>query len=241
MGHASTSRFQTTSWSLVIAAAGRSSTEARGALANLCQTYWRPVYSFIRRSGYPPDQAQDLTQGFFLVLLDKNYLADADRQRGRFRSFLLTSVKNFVANERDRAYTLKRGGGQSPVSIDLIEAEGWYAPAAVERATPESLFQRRWALTLLGQVMARLRAEFAEMGRARHFEKMSVFLDGDPEAARYEGLAAETGMSAGALRVAVHRMRKKYRNLLRSEIAETVATPQEIDEEIRFLLSALSE
>jgi hypothetical protein len=114
MGPASTSRFQTTSWSLVIAAAGRSSTEARGALANLCQTYWRPVYSFIRRSGYPPDQAQDLTQGFFLVLLDKNYLADADRQRGRFRSFLLTSVKNFVANERDRAYTLKRGGGQSP-------------------------------------------------------------------------------------------------------------------------------
>ena len=114
MGHASTSRFQTTSWSLVIAAAGRSSTEARGALANLCQTYWRPVYSFIRRSGYPPDQAQDLTQGFFLVLLDKNYLADADRQRGRFRSFLLTSVKHFVANERDRAYTLKRGGGQIP-------------------------------------------------------------------------------------------------------------------------------
>ena len=240
MGAVSSSGFQTTSWSLVLAAAGQPSTQAHGALAKLCQTYWRPVYSFVRRTGYQPDQAQDLAQGFFLVLLEKKYLGDADRQRGRFRSFLLTSVKHFLANERDRAHALKRGGGQMPVSIDVLDAERWYASATVELTTPETLFERRWALSLLGQVMAKLRVEFAGMGKAKHFEKMSAFLNGNPEAAGYEGLAAELGMSAGALRVAIHRMRRKYRNILRAEIAETVSTPEEIDEEIRFLLSALS-
>jgi DNA-directed RNA polymerase specialized sigma24 family protein len=167
MGAVSTSRFQTTSWSLVLAAAGQPSTEAHAALAKLCQTYWHPVYSFIRRRGYEPDQAQDLAQGFFMVLLEKNYVGDADRQRGRFRSFLLTSVKHFLANERDRAHALKRGGRQTPVSIDLMEAEGRYAPATVELTTPENLFERRWALSLLEQVMAKLRAEFARIGRKR--------------------------------------------------------------------------
>ena len=224
----------------MLAAAGQPSTQAHGALAKLCQTYWRPVYSFVRRTGYQPDQAQDLAQGFFLVLLEKKYLGDADRQRGRFRSFLMISVKHFLANERDRAHALKRGGGQTPISIDLMEAEGWYAPAAVELATPESLFERRWALSLLEQVMAKLRAEFAGIRKERQFEKMSAFLTSDPNGARYDGLAVELGMSAGALRVAVHRMRRKYRNILRAEIAETVSTPEQIDEEIRFLLSALS-
>jgi RNA polymerase sigma factor (sigma-70 family) len=240
MGAVSTSRFQTTSWSLVLQAAGQPSTQAHAALTELCQTYWHPVYSFIRRSGYRPDQAQDLAQGFFMVLMEKNYVGDADRQRGRFRSFLLTSVKHFLANQRDRAHALKRGGGRTTVSIDLMEAEGWYAPAAVELTTPESIFERRWALCLLEQVMTRLRDEFAGMGKAMHFEKMSAFLSGDPEGARYEELAAELGTSAGALRVAVHRMRRKYRNILRDEIAETVSGPDEIDAEIRFLLSTLS-
>jgi DNA-directed RNA polymerase specialized sigma24 family protein len=240
MGAVPDSRFQTTSWSLVLRAAGQSSTQAHEALAKLCQTYWHPVYSFVRRSGYQPDQAQDLTQGFFLVLLEKNYVGDADRQRGRFRSFLLTSVKHFLANERDRAHALKRGGGQKPISIDVLEAEGWYAPAAVEPTTPESLFERRWALSLLEHVMAKLRSEFAGMNKAKQFERMSAFLNCDPAGARYEELAAELVMSAGALRVAVHRMRRKYRNILRAEIAETVSTPEEIDEEIRFLLSTLS-
>jgi len=239
MGAVSTSRFQTTSWSLVLQAAGQPSTQAREALANLCQTYWHPVYSFIRRSGYQPDQAQDLAQGFFMALLVKNYVGDADRQRGRFRSFLLSSVKHFLANERDRAHALKRGGGRTPVCIDAMEAEGWYAPAAVELTTPESLFERRWALSLLDRVMAKVRAEFAGIDKAKQFEKMAAFLTCDPEGAGYEGLAAELRMSAGALRVAVHRMRRKHRNILRAEIAETVSTPEEIDEEIRFLLSAL--
>jgi DNA-directed RNA polymerase specialized sigma24 family protein len=240
MATAPTSRFHTTSWSLVAAAAGQPTTQARAALATLCKTYWHPVYLFVRRSGYPPDQAQDLTQGFFLALLEKNYVGDADRQRGRFRWFLLTSVKHFLANERDRAQALKRGGGQLPVSIDVMEAEGWYAPAAIELATPESLFERRWALSLLEQVMVRLRAEFARAGKAEHFETLSAFLNCDPEGARYEPLSAQMGMSAGTLRVAVHRMRRAYRKILRAEIAETVSTPEEIDEEIRFLLGTLS-
>lgn len=239
MEPAFTSRFQTTSWSLVVAA-GKPDTEARAALASLCQTYWRPVYSFVRRTGYPPDEAQDLAQSFFTVLMEKNYLGDANRQRGRFRSFLLTSVKHFLANEWDRANALKRGGGQTLVSIDVMEAEGWYGPSAVELTTPERLFERRWALSVLGRVMTRLRADFADLGKAPLFEKMSVFLNGDPDGAHYEVLAAELGMSSGALRVAVHRMRRRYRNILRAEIAETVSTPEEVDDEIRFLLSALS-
>lgn len=235
----STARFQTTSWSLVLQAAGQSSTQAHTALAKLGQVYWHPVYSFVRRSGYQPDHAQDLTQGFFLVLLEKTYLGDANRKRGRFRTFLLTSVKHFLANQRDRADALKRGGGQMPISIDMMEEEGCYAPAAVEFTTPESLFERRWALSLLEQVMARLRAEFAGVNKARQFEKMSALLTCDPEGGRYEGLATELGMSVGALRVAVHRMRKKYGNIPRAEIAETVSVPEEIDDEIRFLLSTL--
>lgn len=223
----------------MLAAAGQPTAQARAALSTLCRTYWHPVYSFIRRSGYQADQAQDLTQGFFLALLEKRYVGDADRQRGRFRSFLLASVKHFLANERDRANTLKRGGGQLPVSIDAIDAERWYAPAAMVTETPERLFERRWALSLLAQVMARLRAEFAAAGKAAQFDSMSPFLNCDPEAGGYEALAARMGMSAGALRTALHRMRQRYRAALRAEIAETVASSEEVNDEIRFLLASL--
>ena len=236
----SPSDFQPTHWSLILTAAGNRATESRAALATLCQTYWNPVYAFIRRKGYDRDQAQDLTQGFFAALLEKSYLADADRQRGRFRSFLLTAVKHFLANEWDRATSLKRGGGQSWVSIDPVEAEKWYAPAAVEESTPESLFERRWALSLLEHVMTRLRGEFGGTGKGEQFDKLAVFLNGETDGAHYEGMAAEMGVSAGALRMTVHRMRRRYRALLRAEIAATVSTPTEIDEEIRFLLSTLS-
>jgi DNA-directed RNA polymerase specialized sigma24 family protein len=207
-------------------------------LAVLCQTYWNPVYAFIRRCGHTPDQAQDLTQGFFARLLEKQYLRDVDRQRGRFRSFLLAAVKHFLANERDRAQALKRGGGHVPVSIDLLEAESWYKPAAVENTTPESLFERRWALSVLDQVMARLRAEYSAMGKADLFERLEALLTKDADA-RCEALALEMGVSAGALRMSLHRLRRKYRHILREEIAETVSTPTEIDEEIRFLMSVL--
>jgi DNA-directed RNA polymerase specialized sigma24 family protein len=240
MPGSATSRFHATSWTLIKAAADNPTTDSRLALASLCQTYWHPVYAFIRRKGYDQEQAQDLTQSFFALLLEKNYLADADRQRGKFRSFLLTSVRHFLANEWDRQKTQKRGGGQAAVSFDLVEAERWYVPALVEETTPESLFEQRWALSLLEHVMTRLRAEFAATGKSDQFEKLAIFLDSDSEDARYKELADSMGLSHGALRMLVHRMRRRYRRLLREEIAQTVSTPEETDEEIHFLLSTLS-
>jgi len=239
MQPASTSRFQTTSWSLVLAAARHPTAESRTALAVLCSIYWSPVYAFVRRSGYDRDRAQDLTQGFFAVLLEKNYASDADRDRGRFRSFLLTAVKHFLANEWDRAHALKRGGFQMPVSIDQVEAEALYAPETVEQRTPETLFERRWALLLLERAMNKLRAEFTEMEKADYFERIAPFLSGE-RTHGYEALAREIGVSAGALRQSVYRMRRKYRDLLRAEIGETVSNEEDVEEEIRFLLSTLS-
>jgi DNA-directed RNA polymerase specialized sigma24 family protein len=240
MSGAPTSGFHTTSWTLVQAAGVHPTADSRLALATLCRIYWHPVYAFIRRKGYDRDQSQDLAQQFFTVLLEKNFLNAAAQERGRFRSFLLTAVKHFLANEWDRAHALKRGAGHVAVPIDLVVAEEWYAPAAVEAATPESLFERRWALSLLEQVMAKLRIEFTAAGKSGQFNALLVFLNRESEDARYEEVAATMGISAGALRMAVHRMRKKYRELLRAEIAETVSMPEEIDDEIRFLLATLS-
>jgi RNA polymerase sigma-70 factor (ECF subfamily) len=231
--------FQTTRWTLIQAAGENPNADSREALATLCQVYWPPVYAFIRRKGYDQDQAQDLCQGFFALLLEKNYVGDADRRRGKFRSFLLTSVKHFLSNELDRSRTLKRGAGQLPVSIDLVATEKWCASAVVGGTTPESLFERRWALSLLDNVLAKLRDEFAAAGKADQVERLSVFLNVDFEDASFEKVAAQMGISVGALRTAVHRMRRKYRRLLREEIAQTVSTPEEVDEEIRFLMSAL--
>jgi DNA-directed RNA polymerase specialized sigma24 family protein len=235
-----TSRFQTTSWSLVRAAAGNPTADSHEALAALCQKYWHPVYAFVCRHGYGREESKDLTQGFFALLIEKNYLLDTDRERGRFRSFLLTAVKHFLANEWDREHALKRGGGQVPVSIDLVVAEKWHPISAVEEATPESLFERRWALSLLENVMAKLRAEFADAGKADEFELLSAFLIKDSESTRYQSLAQELKITEGALRMSVHRMRRRYRRLLRAEIAETVSEPGEIEDELRFLLSTLS-
>jgi DNA-directed RNA polymerase specialized sigma24 family protein len=223
----------------VLAAVANPTRDSRASLASLCRIYWPPIYAFIRRNGHDRDQAEDLTQAFFAAMLEKNYLGDADRERGRFRTFLLTAVKHFLANEWDKAHALKRGGGQIAVPIDPTEAEAWYAPEAVEQRTPESLFERRWAISVLGQVMAKVRLEFAAMGKAEYFDRLSVLLANDPPANRYETLAVELGASPGALRVAVHRLRRRHRDLLRAEIAETVSTPAEIDDEIRFLLAAL--
>jgi len=231
-------RFRTTSWSLVLAASDQAG--AGEALARLCETYWHPVYAFIRRNGSDPDKAQDLTQEFFARLIEKNYLEDADRRRGRFRSFLLTSVKHFLANEWDREQALKRGGGRTPISFDAVEAEQWYIPAVVADVTPETLFERRWALSLLERVVTRLRAEYAAARKEEQFACMEVFLEPDSNDARYEQVAMRMGISAGALRMAVLRMRRKYRALLRAEIADTVTAPEDIDEEIKFLASKLS-
>jgi RNA polymerase sigma-70 factor (ECF subfamily) len=227
-----------------VAAAVQPSAESRSALATLCQSYWPPVYAFIRRNGSDRDQAQDLTQAFFAVLLEKNYLGDAKPERGRFRSFLLTAVKHFLSNQRDRAKAQKRGGGQTELSLDFSvdahQAEGWYSPVAVDEVTPERLFELRWAHSLLEQVMAKLREEFAHAGKAEHFDHLSAFLHGDSKSIHYDELSAGMSIGAGALRTQVHRMRRKYRDLLRSEIAQTVSTPEEVDDEIRFLLTTLS-
>jgi RNA polymerase sigma-70 factor (ECF subfamily) len=202
--------------------------------------YWHPVYAFIRRKGYAPDQSQDLTQGFFALLLEKNYPVDVDQRKGRFRSFILTAVRHFPANEWDRAQAHKQGGDQVPVSINLVEAERWYVLSVVEEATPQTLFERRWALSILEQVLARLRAEFAAAGNADQFESLSMFLNRDSDEVGYEELAAQMGVSAGSLRMSVHRMRRKYQRILREEITETVSTPGEVDDEIRFLVSTRS-
>jgi RNA polymerase sigma-70 factor (ECF subfamily) len=234
-----TQRFHTTYWTLIQAASEGLPNESRTALAALCQAYWYPVYSFVRRRVFEDEQARDLTQGFFVLLIEKNYLAAADRERGKFRSFLLTAVKSFLANEHDRATALKRGGGQAPISIDMSEAAGRsFEP--VETATPESLFQRQWALSLLERVMSKLREEFVSAGKLEEFNKLMPFLKKDSDSGRYESIAEEIGVSAGALRMSVHRMRRQYRDLMRAQIAETVSSPEDIDEEIRFLLSVLS-
>lgn len=237
MRGAMSSKFLTTSWSLVLAAAQDPSAGSHPALTRLCENYWNPVYAFIRRSGYDPDQSQDLTQTFFALLIEKNFLGVADPQRGRFRSFLLTAVKRFLANERDRNNALKRGAGQIPLSIDFENAETSYALADSE--TPEKVFERRWAISLLERVMASLRAEFGTPEKAARFESMVPLLNNE-SGTRYEELSAQMGLSAGALRVLVHRMRHRYRDLVRTEIADPVAAPEEIDEEIRFLLKVLT-
>ena len=223
----------------MLAAAANPTPESHASLAALCKVYWLPIYGFIRRNGYDREEAEDLTQAFFTVMLEKNYLGDADRDRGRFRTFLLTAVKHFLANEWDKAHAFKRGGDRMVIPIDSAEAEAWYVPEAVEHETPQSLFERRWAQSLLELVMAKLQAEFTVQGKAEYFDRLSPLLNGDPTAKGYEALAAELGASPGALRVTVHRMRRRYRDLLRAEIAETVSTPADIDDEIRFLLAAV--
>lgn len=233
--------FQTTSWTLVRAAARTADSDSRAALAALCQKYWQPVHVFVRKRETDPEQAKDLTQGFFALLIEKNYLADVDPERGSFRAFLLTAVKHFLANEWDRMHALKRGGGQIPVSIDLVANEDWASPSIIEHMTPERLFERRWALSVLEHAMSILRAEFDEAGKAQQFEQLSAFLNKDVEPVRYETLAAQVGLSTGALRMAVHRLRQRYRRILREEVAQTVSSPEDVEAELRFLLSALSE
>jgi RNA polymerase sigma-70 factor (ECF subfamily) len=236
----SSPRFQTTSWSIVLEAGGNWTEHSEKALCALCEIYWKPVYAFIRRSGYNHDDAQDLTQGFFALLVEKSFLKIADPQRGRFRSFLLTAVKRFLANEIDRNRALKRGGGQAHIPISIPDGEEWYASAIAEAVTPETLFERRWALALMNRAMMNLRDEFTAAGKSGQFDSLTPFLNRETDGQRYETLAAEWNMSAGALRIMVHRMRRRYRELLRDEIAETVASLDEVDDEIRFLLSVLS-
>jgi RNA polymerase sigma factor (sigma-70 family) len=233
-------RFGLTHWSVVLAAGSGDSSHARVALEKLCRTYWFPIYAFVRRQGHRPHDAQDLTQEFFARLLEKGSLADVDRSKGRFRSFLLGALKHFLANEWDKARAKKRGGGQVLIPIDIQSAEtsGGFEPA--DNITAETIFERRWALTLLDQVLRRLREEFVRDGKEKLFDELKLTLTEASRSVRYADIAVRLGASEGAVKVAVHRMRQRYRELLRAEIADTVASPAEIDDEIRNLFAAIS-
>ena len=223
------------------AAASATDPDSQAALAALCRKYWQPVYLVVQRRGFDPEQAKDLTQGFFALLIEKNYLADTDSAKGSFRAFLLTAVKHFLATEWDRSHAVKRGGSQIPVSIDAIGSEELLPASAIDHVTPERLFERRWAVSVLEHAMETLRAEFHEAGKEREFAQLSQHLNRDVARASYESLAADRGVSPEAVRMAVHRMRQRYRRILRDEIAQTVSHPADVEAELRFLLSALSE
>jgi DNA-directed RNA polymerase specialized sigma24 family protein len=210
------------------------------ALAELCGTYWYPLYAYARRLGYCPDSACDSTQGYFAKLLEKRYLQDAQEERGRFRSFLLASFRHYLSNERAHERAVKRGGGAPLLSIDMETAEGRYALEPREDLTPERLFERRWAIMLLDGALADVQAEWESAGSARFFGVAKVYLTGESGAAPYCEAAGTLEMSVGAFKVAVHRLRRRFRDAVRSRIAATVGQPEQIEEELRFLFRAIA-
>ena len=232
------SQFPTTRWSLVVAAGDPQRKEARSALVSLCENYWYPLYAYLRRRGYRADEAQDLTQEFFIRVLEGRYLDRADPEKGRFRSFIMTSLKFFVADEGDRDRAQKRGGG-TVEPLEFPSGEERYQREPAHDETPERIFERRWALSLIDRVVEKLREEFVHHGRPEHFERLKVFLLGQSDTP-YAALAREINTSEGALKVAIHRLRKRYRELFRQEIADTVADPTEVESELRFLAAVLS-
>jgi RNA polymerase sigma factor (sigma-70 family) len=231
--------FATTRWSLVAAAGQGRSPESREALAALCTAYWYPLYAYARRRLPGAHDAQDLTQAFFAELLEKDYLQAADPGRGKFRSFLLTAFKHFLAKERERANAQKRGGGRAPVALDFQAGEHRYRLEPADHATPEAIYERRWALAILEQTLARLRAELADAGKEKLFESLKGALAGEGPQEPYVRIGAELGISEQAVKVAVYRLRRRYQELLRGEIAQTVASPEEVDDELRDLFAAV--
>ncbi|MEE8349433.1 MAG: sigma-70 family RNA polymerase sigma factor [Acidobacteriota bacterium] len=223
---------------MILAAANSKDPGAPEALASLCRMYWHPIYVYIRRRGYQREDAQDFTQGFFAQLLEKKHLKAARSDRGRFRSFLLASVKNYLANEWDRERAQKRGGGKSGFSLDFDGAEAlWVEPA--DPVTPESIFERRWALTILTQVMDQLRNEMVQSDHEARFVHLRGFLTGEDPGLQYRQAADELNMSEGTVRVTVHRMRRRFGELLRHRVAQTIDDSQKAEDEIRYLFSAI--
>lgn len=232
--------FAVTRWTMVLTAAGeQSGTQRQRALEELAQAYWFPLYAYIRRQGHNATEAEDLTQGFFARLLEKKVLAAVDRDKGKFRSFLLASVKNFLANEWDKSQTQKRGGGKLLVALDGLDAETRYNMEPADELMPERLYERRWALAVLDQVLARLRQEYFDRGDGELFEAVQGRLTGVGQTQGHAETAQRLGMTEGAVKMATSRLLRRYRKLLREEIAETVASPELVDEEIRFLLNCL--
>jgi DNA-directed RNA polymerase specialized sigma24 family protein len=238
---ASPQRFQTTLWGMVESARDGEATEAREALAALCTTYWYPLYAFVRRKGHDVDAAQDLVQGFFAKLLEKGDLAAVEKGKGKFRSFLMAACTHYLANQADHARAQKRGGGKPLISIDRLAAEGRYGGEPAHRLTAERLFERQWALALLDNVVQALAAEMSRAGKARQFEALRPALLGAAEHASYSQIAGELDVSEEAARAAAHRLRRRYRVLLRQEVARTLDDPADLDAEIQSLFAALGE
>ena len=232
--------FPVTQWTVVLAAGGTPSPESAAALERLCQAYWYPLYAFVRRSGYSPADAEDLAQEFFARLLEHNWIAYADRHKGRFRSFLLMAMKRFLANEWNKARAEKRGGKARLVPLELHTAETRYQLEPADTRTPEQLFEKQWALALLESVLGRMRADYAGAGKRAQFEALEPCLVGDRQGHPYAALGEKLGMSEGTVRVAVFRMRERYRQCLREEISQTVASPAEVEEELRHLFRVLA-
>ena len=222
----------TTQWSQVLAARDGSDTEARRALGSLCRTYWQPLYAYIRHQGSEPDEASDLTQAFFVELLETDFFKDVDPSKGRFRSFLLASLRHFLSHERDRARALKRGGGSQTLSIDVESGESSYASRPVEEMSPADVFERRWAMTVLDRALDRLRLAAKASGDETQVEQLEQYLTSAEPQAPYRKAAEALGMSEGAVATAVHRLRKRYGQCLRAEIAELVLDPSDVDDEL---------
>lgn len=233
-------RFETTHWSLVLAAGRGESSQARQALAALCEIYWYPLYAYVRRQNYNVDDAQDLTQAFFARLIEKQDVQDARCERGRFRSFLLASMKHFLLNEARHRRALRRGGGETPLPLEVETAEGRYLREPPDTATPEAVFDRRWALTVLDRALGRLRRHAVDAGKTAEFDALKACLTGDIPHGSYRTLGEALGLSEGAVKVAVHRLRRRFQRALRAEISETVLTGADVEEEIQYLFRALT-
>ncbi len=231
--------FSTTHWSVVLKAGHDSSPDAAQALERLCRTYWYPLYVVVRRRGYSPEDAQDLTQEFFARFLEHKYVALADKSRGKFRTFLLRSLEHFLINEWNKATAVKRGGARQVIAWNEEDAENRYLLERADDAAPDKIFEKRWAMSLLNEVMGRLREEYSEPGRRQLFDSLKVSVWGEPTDTSYQEIGAKLGMAEGALKVAAHRLRQRYRELLRTEVARTVSSAAEVDEELRHLAAVL--
>jgi RNA polymerase sigma-70 factor (ECF subfamily) len=231
--------FHTTHWTVVLTARDKNGHAANEALGTLCSTYWYPLYAFIRRQGASPPEAEDLTQEFFFRFLDRDSLTNVRPAAGKFRSFLLVCLKNFLANERERAQAQRRGGGQRVISLDSSEAETRYSIEPVDTLTPEAVFERRWAFAVLERTMAALRQEYSTADKSRQFEELQGFLPAGQGHFSREELAAKRGVSVGAIDVAVHRLRQRFGALLREQVGQTVSSEAEVEEEIRYLISVI--
>lgn len=227
--------FDTTRWSIIAAARGNDPHAARAALSTLCEAYWYPLYAFIRRWGADPESARDLTQAFFASLLERRDIEQVRPERGRFRTFLLASLKHFLLNDAARGRAAKRGGGTTPMPLTFDDAEGRYEFEPADVATPETLYERRWALTVLERVVSTVQAKWQQSGRGTEFDLLKTTLLGERPAGGYAAAAHQLGRSEGAVKVAVHRLRKAFRAELRAAIADTVSDPDEVDEELKYL------